>query len=244
MIRTLLILLMAVSVSATDISISNDTDVEDNSLNSANNTLNYGASTMLAVDGVVVNFARGVIRIQNISDSLGVGATNISCGCSLYTTGQNGTTADAYRLLKPWVEGVQDGGNPSGINKGSTWDDFSADNLEWGIAGADSADDAGVDNSTDGDDADRWETAIGSITASHQNYVVLSLPDSICQGWYDGTYNENGVILIGDSGADFFFNSIDNASNKPIWYFTYTTAGAGADISHVRRIKLNEEESR
>jgi hypothetical protein len=206
-------------------SISNDTDIEDASMSSANPTLNYGGSATNAVDGVAVNYERGLIRIKNLSDSLGVGATITDCGCSLYVSNESGSDViSAYRALKPWVEGTQTG---QAAPPGATWEDWDNDDYEWGTAGADNADDGGSDNSGDGSGYDRWATASGSITIDVNGaYYDLELPDSLCQKWYDGTYNENGLVLIGDASLDAIFNSIDNASNKPIFYFTYTPASA------------------
>jgi len=229
--KLLIILLLPVSIwaQATDtLYLQNTTDVEDTYLSTAGPDYNYGAAIAgggLALDSVPNYYTHVLIRVKNLSDSLPANAVIDSCGCNLYITSLGGDPIYAYRLLKPWVEGTQtEGTSPPG----ATWNDWDNDDYEWGTAGAQNASDDGTDNSGDGSDYDRWATASGTIaTTTDDAYNNLVLPDSLCQKWYDGTYNENGVFLVTDVSGDGFANSSEAASNQPQWYFVYHTATAG-----------------
>ena len=230
-IRTLIaIFLLASPVLAETFTFGNDTDVEDVMIRSNVPGANYGSRTDISVFDNGSFYYSSLIRVQNLSDSIGAEATITAAICSLYNLSGSGCTVYAYRVFKPWVEGVLNGGTPSGNGKGATWNDWSANNKEWAIAGCDSTDDSGSDNSGDGDEADRQATEIDSVDVDAAGaWFVFTIPTSLAQGWYDGTINEEGILLkvIAACGG-IGFRSIDDETNPPRWVFTYTTAEAAA----------------
>ncbi len=227
--RTLLtILLLASSAMAETFTFGNATDVEDAMIRSNNTGANFGARTEFSMFDNGSFYYRGLIRVQNVSDSIGAGATITAVICSLYNFAGSGCTVYAYRVFKPWIEGILDGGSPVGNGKGTTWDDWSANNKEWATAGCDSTDDSGSDNSGDGDEADRQATEIDSVDVDTEGaWFVFTIPTALGQGWYDGTIEEEGILLkvIAACGGIGFY-SIDSGTNPPRWVFTYTTAEA------------------
>lgn len=211
--------------------IDGTTNVEDACIISTANLINYGSAVYLGVRGTY----RSLIRVKNVATELGVGATITGCVDSMYCYFQ---TVDgdigAYRVLKPWEEGNLNNVDPE-EGEGCTWDDWYADSKEWAIAGCDSANDQGVDNSGDGDEPDRKATAEDTENVTTVNtWYAWSISTTLAQGWYDGTINEEGIILIWDGASKNNFYSTENDSNQPFWTFTYTT-GEPPEVAPTRR---------
>ena len=217
--------------------ITGTTNTEDAPIASGGNAdLNYGGQSYGAI---YFNQIRILLRVKNVATELGENATITSAVCSLYCF-SNSTDGDiaAYRVFKPWVEGTQEGGSDE---PGATWNDWDNDDWEWGTAGCESADDGGSDNSGDGTGADRKATAEDTETVTTINtWYAWSVANALAQGWYDGTIEEEGIILI---GIDDVYNSfrLSEHATAPFWTFTYTVDGApAANTSYVRRIKEGE----
>jgi len=214
--------------------ISGTTNVEDCKLSSGLPNANYGGSEEIKVEE---EFNIMLIRVKNVASELGVGATITDCVCSLYVKsgGLLGTPlVSAWRVFKPWVEGTQDGTtNPPG----ATWNDWDNDDYEWTTAGAQCANDDGVDNSSDDGacDAstrrDRKATAESQVEcATDATWYGWDISNELAQGWYDGSIEEEGILLwIEENFLVAQFHSTENASNQPHFTFTYTTAAAGVD---------------
>lgn len=224
----LAILLLASAAWADTFTFGNATDVEDAMIRSNNTDANFGSRTDISMFDNGSFYYSSLIRVQNISDSIGAGATITAVICSLYNFAGSGCTVYAYRVFKPWIEGDCNGCNPTGNGNGTTWNDWSADSKEWAIAGCDSTNDSGSDNSGDGDEPDRKATEMDSVDVDTEGaWFVFTIPTALGQGWYDGTINEEGIVLkvIAACGGIGFY-SIDSGTNPPRWVFTYTTAAA------------------
>ena len=118
-----------------------------------------------------------------------VGARVLSAQLQLYHSVKETTGVDAvvsvHRVNRDWVEGTQSG---SGTADGATWDDWDSGNA-WGTAGGD-YDPAAISSSLITDAIGDWET-----------WDIKTL----VQGWLDGTFANNGLLLKGSGkvGASF-----------------------------------------
>ena len=207
--------------------IDGTTNVEDTWLYPGQE-LNFGGDDKIDV----YTDRRGLIRVLNLSSLLGAGATISNLACSLYSSNNYTGSFSVYRVFKPWGEGTGDFTNPPDAPVGegvATWFDWSNDDEEWGVVGCDSANDAGSDNNTDGDDADRKATAEGSFSTTTFGWYTFSVTNALAQDWYDGDANENGVLIARTSGTDESqFNSTEEGGNPLFWCVTYTTSAGGA----------------
>lgn len=234
MIRSLLILLLlAGSVFADDITISGTTNVEDALINQASANANYGGRTDFFITGASIS---SVIRVLNVAGELGAGATITDCSLYVYnTSGASSTICGVYRIFKPWVEGDEDAvDNDDGD---VTWNDFQSDALEWGTAGCECANDDGSDNSQDGTcDAsgrDRKSTAESTVDIDAINtWFAWDISNALAQGWYDETIEEEGVLIkyISGSTQNKIMTSTEGASNQPYWVFYFDVAGGGQKV--------------
>jgi len=171
-----------------------------------------------------------LIRVKNVASELGVGATNITAVCSAYccvnTTDDN---ISAYRVFKPWTEA------------GATWNDWVTTDLEWATEGCLCARDAGVDNSEDNAScinarADRKATAEDVVSVTETGWYAWDISTELATGWYDGTINEEGIILVGSiSTGENRFYTTDYTELQPFFVFTYTS-GEAAEVSPRRRM--------
>jgi len=166
-----------------------------------------------------------VIRVKNVASELGENATISACVCSVYciTEVAGNKTIRAYRVFKPWVEGTQNGGTNE---PGATWNDWDNDDWEWTTGGCGSADDGGSDNSGDGTGADRKATQESSQGVNSTGWFVWTISADLAQDWYDGSANENGILLYTSSGGTSLWRGSENSIGlQPHWTFTYTIAG-------------------
>lgn len=200
---------------------------------------NYGATTTGIVRWLVsaesdTVYLRFLIRPKNLSSLLPANANITAMSCSLYcSTNTTDGNVIAYRVLKPWVEGDENG---TDNNDGDvTYADWASDGSEWETFGCMCGIDGGIDNSEDGADkcndggsADRLETAIATTNVTTVNtWYSWSIPTELAQGWYDGTYLENGIILLSTAtAANTFFTSeyTTDATKVPRFFITYTVA--------------------
>lgn len=243
----ILILFVASTGWGLTLKIEGTTNVEDaylQSLLEADN--NYGG----AVTGKVIATTNFLIRVQNLSSLLPANATITACVCSLYCTTN---TADgdvmAYRMVKPWVEGDEDGVNDD--DGDVTWNDWASDEFEWGTAGAACANDDAVDNNQDGTcDAsgrDRKATAEDTEEVTTVNtWYAWSVSADLAQNWYGEIINEEGILLVSDGTSSNQFASTENltVANRPFWTITYHTPGGrrNREIRSKLRGGLDEED--
>lgn len=214
--------------------ISGTTNVEDAEIYLWEYPSNFGGTNYLIVSHLwgsePSNEEKTLIRVKNVASELGAGATNITAVCSLYSSGTDTPldTIYAYRVFKPWREGTSDAWPCTVTAGGVTYDDWDCIDYEWGTAGCDNASDAGSDNSGDGTDYDRKVTPEGAgvvITQGWQyKWYSWSISTELATGWYNGTIDENGIILIGrieDSYTHFRSTEHATASQRPFFVFTY-----------------------
>jgi len=207
--------------------IEGTTNVEDNYIWTTSPDKNYGSGPVLFL--YQSSPSNVLIRVKNVSTELGAGATISACVCSLYceVNATDGTGA-AYRIFKPWEEGTQY--NATCESPGCSWNDWACTDNEWTTEGCLCARDGGVDNSYDGGvcnqdvRADRKATAEDTENVTTVNtWYAWSVSAALAQDWYDGTANENGIIIVDvGSGSNNSFTSTEGASNQPFWVFTYT----------------------
>lgn len=224
--------------------IEGTTNVEDATIRDNATDKNFGGNTPIQVLKYTtpINY-NGLIRVKNVASELGENATITACVCSLYCS-TKGDCADeaAYRVFKPWVEGNLNNVNP-GEGEGCTWEDWSADANEWATAGCGNADDGGSDNSGDGTGADRKATAEDTENINTASiWYAYDISTTLAQGWYDGTINEEGIILIcndADNSYGYFYNTeYTTSAYRPYWVFTYTTDGAVEANRRAKMIKI------
>lgn len=185
---------------------------------------NYGGKDQAGVGNSPALYT--ILRFVHLADTLGPGVTITAASCSLYfwlvtTAG----TVDAFRMFKHGNEGTLNGSTApdSAFGKGLwTFNDWSSQGEEWTTPGCQYADDAGSDNEGDGTGADRTATPFGSMTVSGVGWYKLDLPTSLVQGWYDGTYAENG-ILLNPNGTVKVYPRTSESAYCPILTITYTT---------------------
>jgi hypothetical protein len=202
--------------------IDGETNLEDAYLKGSEPDKNYGS-----YGSFYFYPARSTVsRVKNVASELGENATITACTFNAYCIVHTSTSsASAYRVFKPWVEGDE-----SGVDNDDgdvTWNDWASDANEWTTAGCNSADDGGSDNSGDGTGADRKATAedVVSVTTA-ATWYQWDISTTLAQAWYDGTANENGVVLIGDGNTQF--DATEHPLEQPYWVFTYTTNGVPA----------------
>lgn len=205
--------------------IEGTTNVEDTKLDQFQSDNNAGGYAT-----TVVRFSEGygfrtLIRVKNVASELGAGATITACVCSvLCQVNTEDGDVSAYRVFKPWVEGTQSAGSDP---PGATWNDWDNDDWEWTTAGCGSADDEGEDNSGDGTGADRKATAedTENVTTA-ATWYAWNISTDLAQGWYDGTIEEEGIVLISPSEGNNKFYTTEYTTDPslcPFWTFTYTT---------------------
>lgn len=215
----------AVTIWHNDIkTIDGTTNVEDACLKEGfYGEYNFGGSTEFTVEEAT-NEKSALIRVKNVSTELGAGATISACTLSCYVSFNNDDgDIGAFRVFKPWVEGDENGVDDD--DGDATFVDWASDANEWGTAGCNSVNDAGSDNNTDGGGDDRKETAedVVDVTTA-TTWYFWDISSTLAQAWYDGTANENGVLLWhGSSGTENVFHSTEEVSFQPYWKFYYTS---------------------
>jgi len=191
---------------STTVSINSQSEVEDAIILSGTaQNLNFGGRTELSVGELlgIAGVGRSLIRFKNISDRVGADQVIDSAIMSLYCYSEDGVTdvnIGAYRVFKNWTEGDEDGVNDD--DGDATWNDWRSDDLEWGIAGCNQTNDAGVENSGDGTGDDKTATAEDSqfMVACTGGWYDWNLTIAT-RNWYNESWSEYGLILISDNEA-------------------------------------------
>lgn len=185
----------------------NWTNIEDNFLNSdsSGRDLNYGSHDG-AIAGKAPYGSTYLIRMVNLPELLKYGKVIISCNLHVCLSAADGLsgekTVGVLRVFKPWIEGNLDGQDPE-EGEGSTFNDWSADSMEWAIPGCHNQDDNGVDNEGDGAGADCKATPESTVTVPQtsafpwisQGFRTWSISPELVTGWYSGEYQNNGLIM-------------------------------------------------
>lgn len=175
-------------------------------------------------------FLNSLLRVKNVASEVGAGATITSASFSLWCeTNNTSAVVSAYSVFKPWVEGTGTGGS---CTNGCSWNDWDCTLNEWTTSGCGCAGDDGSDNSQDGGTCnssgrDRKSTAESStnINAAATQFD-WDISVALAQAWYDGTKNEEGVVLVSATG-DNIMSSVESvtAANRPFFTFVFTTGG-------------------
>ncbi len=108
------------------------------------------------------------------------------------TIGSNtGSGATVHRVTRDWVEGTMSGG---GTADGATWDTWDG-SANWTTAGGDYS--VSIEASS----------AINAATGDWESWDIKTL----VQGWIDGDYPNNGLLLKGSGMVNVTFASKENA---------------------------------
>lgn len=163
-----------------------------------------------------------------IDDSIGAVSSFDSVTINFEVIGSGGgDTAYFYPVFKP-------------ANVDScTYNDWDSPDLEWGTAGANSTNDAGSYNTTDGGGDDRYATAQAEVDVTGVGSYRVSLPGAVAQDIYDVAITAI-MIRVGD-GANFRFAVTENstAGDRPYFTFYYQT-GAAPATPLTRRRRINQ----
>jgi len=217
--------------------IEGTTNLDDAMIRSGAADNNYGD---MGNDDFTIQAATyfALIRVKNVASELGENATISACICSIYCSSEQlgAKWLRTYRVFKPWVEGDENGvDNDDGD---VTWNDWASDEYEWTTAGCGSADDGGSDNSGDGTGADRKATQESAQSVNATGWFGFTISAELAQDWYDGSANENGILLWTDSNGSSQWRGTEAVTNQPFFVFTYTTEGATAASPRRRMIPI------
>lgn len=210
--------------------IEGTTNVDDAMMNAGSANNNYGGQIYMLHYGGAYS---PIIRVLNVASEIGGGATVTAAVCSLYCyIGGDPSSISAYSVFKPWVEGDETGtDNDDGD---VTYNDWASDADEWTDPGCNCARDDGVDNSDDGGPCNNAESADRKATAEDTETVNAvdtwfgwDISSALAQAWYDGSKNEEGILLSdGAETSNYFYSTESAETEKPFWVFTYTTGAA------------------
>ncbi|MGB5519134.1 MAG: DNRLRE domain-containing protein [Gammaproteobacteria bacterium] len=124
-----------------------------------------------------------------------LGARVISAQLQLYHTETVTAGIDAgatvHRVKRDWVEGTKSG---TGTADGATWDTWDG-SAAWGTAGG---------------DYDPAAIASSAITAAIDDWESWDIT-TLVQGWVDGSFYNNGLLLRGSGDVNISFASKENA---------------------------------
>lgn len=182
-------------------------------------TSNYGNATDMGVgenNDTANKYAHGLIKFD--LSSLPANATIVSATLSLWTSGDlsnTNRTIQVYRLKTPFVEGQ--------VN----WN-RSASGVNWQVAGAKGA-------------KDKETNAIGSVlilaNESLNTEKQIGLDPAKIQELVNGTYTNNGFILIADTELDDRFNyktsDTSNAVQRPKLVIQYVVGEQLNTLSNI-----------
>ena len=197
---------------------------EDNPLN------NYGGRVTLTtgnIAGLATRTTRSLIRFKNIAANLGAGKVITAATLNLYATAApviGGDQLSVYQMKRAWVEGTLNEANRSGDTPYSCcWNEFGSASA-WQTVGGDGAN-------------DRGSVAIDTINvptgAGYQAWNILTA----VQNWYDGTWAEDGIILVHSDEATAEDNLVTHVSSegtdgqRPYLSITYTVRFRGSPLN-------------
>jgi hypothetical protein len=211
-VAALLLVSLTGAASAAELTIQPDAaDGRDSMLRQDNPNMNYGTSTILYVGRTASGDALRSLFLFNASSippNSTITGARFEAWMFLASSSTNLTTG-LYALNHTWEEGSGNGAPNSGSVNGTTW--WSRwYGLNWSSYG--------------GDYASSPEDAINVTNVA--GWFSWDVTD-ITKGWYNGSVQDVGFILVSSGGADEYrgFYSSDyatNASRRPRLVVTYT----------------------
>jgi hypothetical protein len=196
--------------------------------NLANLCKNYGSQEIWKVGATVGGKPVAMSRVWNVASELGAGQV---VDTVQYWALINTHTADdsiaAYRALVPWVEGDDDGLLVT--DSGAVWAFFDAHMVgrdcvgeEWTDPGAACANDAVGDNDYGFANQDCASDTVADYKETRESIVWVdgggwwswTISADLGQGWYDETYDRNGIILRSEHTGENSFDS-EEATHTP-----------------------------
>lgn len=172
-------------------------------LRSNNPTLNYGASPLMRIDSGNPHY-RPLVFL-NLS-AIPAFAAITSATYTLFMESAMNTNAQnvtIYRVTRSWTEGTGNGVNPQ---NGTTWQTYNG-TAPWTTAGGDY-------------NSSAWSSL--SVSSTNKNYTWHIT--NLARAWHDGTYPNNGFIMLTTGGIRKDFSSSDSsvASRRPRLQINYT----------------------
>lgn len=164
-----------------------DTYIDQNSPSS-----NFGTATTLKTKFDATKYKHGLLRF-NLS-SVPVSAVVTSAALDLtVTSAQSSSSATVHRLLTAWTEGTN-------ATTGAQWNDPNGTGTSGTWAG-------GAFGTGDYD-----ATSLGTVTGTSTGKKTVTVT-SLVQGWYDGSYTNNGLVLLASAkNRDVQWASSENAT--------------------------------
>jgi hypothetical protein len=191
------------------------------------------------------NYGRIILRFPQI-EAIPQGDSVVHCSLyvrvnDVYPFNDSGWVG-AYRLFKPthFDTATCEGSSDSTTTPSYwLWGFSLADRENWSIYAADSADDAGVDNQSDGDGADRTATAVDSLwfhtdTVNWDGVWLGWDITSLMRRWHDSTYANNGLIILA-AHTELFrsrwirLSEARNENERPYVVIEHTDGGAAPE---------------
>jgi len=165
---------------------------KDATLSGFSNSSNFGGDSLRVS---LASGSPGNALVQFDVAEIPVGARVVSAQLQLYHTLTVAAGSDAgatvHQVNRDWLEGTQTG---SGVADGVTWDTR----------------DGSTDWTTDGGDYDLSAVTGSAITAATDDWESWDIT-MLVQGWVDGSYPNNGLLLKGSGSLDVSFASKENA---------------------------------
>jgi len=171
-----------------------------------------GSSVNLLIGNNTNGISRGLIMfdISNLSSLNTIYDGKLQLYISNTAGGAN-RTIKLYRLTNSWVE------------LEANWTNKNASTL-WAASGA--------DNDYDSSRLLNWTIISSTQTGVYYNF---SIPGDIIKDWLNGTYENNGIIMISNDsiGTNFtIFSSSNAGSNTPVFIINYTANAPPSIISN------------
>jgi hypothetical protein len=228
--------------------IGGTTLIEDSWITNQNVCENNGNDDDIYVKNSGGDIYHGAARCWDVSGQLPANADISACSMivSVGTVTTGGNVA-IYRIFKPWVEGDDVGINVS--DSGITWNNWNGNYVRtcignyWADAGAACARADGEDNNYGWSTAMTCEDTTADTDSPYEDIVnvtgvgrtAFEISVTLAQGWYDGTYNENGVLFTAAANVNIIMASIEktwtpNSEDYRGWKFIYTVAEAGGQV--------------
>ena len=194
---------------------------------------NYGGREDFHV-GKASYARRSFIRFTGLDAYLPTGVVITSAKMYLYCSAENSTTdysISAYRVLLNWGEGSSNGSMETGAvcTNDAQYDGI----IPWHSIGCGTGSDTTGEDST----ADRTASAEASRLITGTGWFAWDLTTA-AQNWYNGTWSEYGLVLIGEAESTVnsvkVFYSSESAENdkRPYLEVTYETALPGSSCSY------------
>lgn len=204
--------------------------------------INYGVSSYFNIETSVgfsnTDTGSALIRLTDVANLVGADMQIDACTLWVYAYAAAASgDLSAYSVFKPWDEGSGNG-TAADTTDGACfryWDLASGSGDQgWGTDGCYNADDGGSDNSSDGSGVDRKATAENTQTVSAAGWVGLDLT-TLAGTWYDGTKNEEGVVLQMSDQDDIAVRSSE--TTVPYWpiFQLLTSSTVAAETPSRRR---------